>query len=263
MTIEYRWAEGQYERLPAMADDFIRRRVTLLAATSTPAALAAKAATSTIPVVFTTSSNPVQIGLVASLSRPGGNLTGATQLSLEVGPKRVELAHELVPAATRIALLINPASPVAETVTRDSQAAAATLGLRLEVLHASTDHDLDAAYSMVEQSHAGALVIGTDPLFSSHADKLAALAAQHAIPTIYEYHEFVAAGGLASYGGSVTDSYHLAGVYAGRILKGEKPADMPVQESTKVELIFNLKAAKALGLSIPVTLLGRADEVIE
>ena len=263
VTIEYRWAEGHYDRLSAMAADLIHRQVTLLAATSTPAALVAKAATTTIPIVFTTSSNPVQIGLVASLSRPGGNVTGATQLSLEVGPKRLELAHELVPAATSIALLVNPANPIAETVTRDSQAAAATLGLQLHILRASTDDDLDTAFSMLVQLHAGALVVGTDPLFSSHAEKLAALATRHAVAAIYEYHDFVAGGGLASYGGSITDSYSLAGSYAGRILKGEKPADLPVQESTKVELIINLKTAKALGLTVSPSLLGRADEVIE
>jgi putative ABC transport system substrate-binding protein len=263
VSIEYRWAEGQYDRLPAMAADLIHRRVTLLAATSTPAALVAKAATNTIPIVFTTSSNPVQIGLVASLSHPGGNVTGATQLTVEVGPKRVELAHELVPAATSIALLVNPTSPVVETVTRESQAAAVTLGLQLHVLHASTDRDFDTAFSMLVQLRAGALVVGTDPLFSSHAEKLAALAALHAVPAVYEYHEFVAGGGLASYGGSITDSYRLAGSYAGRILKGEKPADLPVQQSTKVELIINLKTAKALGLTVSPSLLGRADEVIE
>jgi putative ABC transport system substrate-binding protein len=264
LAIESRWAEGQYDRLPALAADLVRRQVTVLAATSTPAALAAKAATTTIPIVFTTDSDPVRLGLTASLSRPGGNVTGVTQMNVEVGPKRLELAHELIPAATVIALLVNPTNPLAEAVSRDSQAAARILGLQLHVLHASTERDFDAVFAALAQLRAAALVIGSaDPFFASRAEQLAALALRHAVPAIYQFREFAAAGGLVSYGGRITDSYHQAGVYTGRILKGKKPGELPVQQSTKVELILNLKTAKALGLTFPLTLLGRADEVIE
>jgi len=263
VAIEYRWADGHYDRLAGLAGDLVQRRVSVIAATSTPANIVAKAATSTIPIVFTAGSDPVQLGLVASLNRPGGNVTGVTQLTGEVAPKRVELAHQLVPAATLIGLLVNPGNPSAETLTKASQAAAATLGLQLVVVHASTEAELDDAFSALLQNRAGALVVVTDAFFNGHAEQLAALAMRHLMPTIYEYHAFVAAGGLVSYGGSITDSYRLAGVYAGRILKGEKPADLPVQQSTKVELIVNLKSAKALGITIPLSFLGRADEVIE
>jgi putative ABC transport system substrate-binding protein len=263
VAIEYRWADGHYDRLTGLAGDLVQRRVSVIAATSTPANIVAKAATSTIPIVFTAGSDPVQLGLVASLNRPGGNVTGVTQLTGEVAPKRVELAHQLVPAATLIGLLVNPENPSAETLTKASQAAAATLGLQLVVVHASTEAELDDAFSALLQNRAGALVVVTDAFFNGHAEQLAALAMRHLMPTIYEYHAFVAAGGLVSYGGSITDSYRLAGVYAGRILKGEKPADLPVQQSTKVELIINLKSAKALGITIPLSFLGRADEVIE
>jgi len=264
VAIEYRWAEGQYHRLPALAADLVRRQVTVLAATSTPAARAAKALASTIPIVFTTDGDPVQLGLVASLSRPGGNVTGVTSLAVEVGPKRLELAHDLIPTATIMALLVNPTNPLAEAVSRDLQAAARTLGLELHVLHASTERDFEVVFTTLVQLRAAALVIGSaDPFFTSRAEQLAALALRHAVPAIYQFREFAAAGGLVSYGGRVTDSYRQAGVYTGRILKGEKPADLPVQQSTKVELIINLKTAKALGLTIPLPLLGRADEVIE
>ena len=263
VAIEYRWAEGQYDRLPALAADLVRRQVTAIAATSTPAALTAKAATTTIPIVFTTASDPMRLGLVASLSRPGGNVTGATQLNVEVGPKRLELVRELLPAATIIALLVNPTNPVAETLARDLQAAARTIGLQLHILNASTERDIDDAFANLAKLRAGALVVGSDVFFNTRSEQLGALTVRHGVPTIYQYREFAAAGGLMSYGGSITDSYRRAGGYTGRILKGEKPADLPVQQSTKVELIINLKTANALGLTFPLSLLGRADEVIE
>jgi len=264
VAIEYRWAEGHYDRLPALAADLVQQKVTVIAATSTPAALAAKAATSTVPIVFTTGGDPIKLGLVASLGRPGGNLTGVTTLNVEVGPKRLELARELFPGATTFALLVNPASPLAATVSKDLQAVADTLGVRLHVLHASTEADFEAAFATAAQLRAAALVISTaDPLFNSHAAQLGALALRHRVPAIYQYREFAAAGGLMSYGGYATDTYRLGGVYTGRILKGEKPADLPVQQATKVELIINLKTAKALGITVPVPLSGRADELIE
>jgi putative tryptophan/tyrosine transport system substrate-binding protein len=262
--IEYRWAESQYDRLPSLAADLVQQKVTVIAATSTPAALAAKAATSTVPIVFTTGGDPIKLGLVASLRRPGGNVTGSTALVVEVGPKRLELARELFPGATTFALLVNPANPVAATVSKDLQAVADTLGVRLHVLHASTAADFEAAFATAAQLRAAALVIGGgDPLFVSHAAQLGALALRHSVPAIYQFREFAAAGGLMSYGGDARGAYRLAGLYAGRILKGEKPADLPVVQSTKVELILNLKTAKALGITVPLPLSGRADEVIE
>jgi len=264
MTIEYRWAEDQYDRLPSLAADLVQQKVTVIAATSTPAALAAKAATSTVPIVFTTGGDPIKLGLVASLSRPGGNVTGSTQLSVEVGPKRLELARELFPRATTFALLINPTNPVAATVSKDLETVADTLGVRLHALHASTEADFEAAFATAAQLRAAALVIASaDPWFGSHAAQLGALALRHRVPAIYFLREFAAAGGLMSYGGSITDTYRLAGLYTGRILKGEKPADLPVVQSTKVELIVNLKTARALGITVPLPLSGRADEVIE
>ena len=263
VTIEYRWADGQFDRLAALADDLVRRRVSVIAATSTPANLAAKTSTTTIPIVFTSGSDPVQLGLVASLSRPGGNVTGVAQLTREVAPKRLELAHELVPAATVFGLLINPKNPTSENVKRDLQAAAEALGLQLNVLYASTEAEIDDAFTAFRQMHAGALVIGTDVFFNSHIKQLAALAIRNSVIAIYAYHQFVAAGGLASYGASITDSYRQAGNYVGRILNGEKPADLPVQQATKVELIINLKTAKALGITVPQSVQSRADEVIE
>ena len=262
VTIEFRWADGHYDRLSEMAADLVRRRVSVIVA-NTPANVAAKAATDTIPIVFTTSSDPVKLGLVPSLNRPGGNVTGVSQLNVEVGPKRLELAHELMPTATVVALLINPANPSSGIIVKSMQAAADSLRLRLHVLRASTDTEIEAAFAGFAQLKAGVLTIGTDAFFNGQTERLAMLAVQYAVPTIYQYHEFTAAGGLISYGGSVKDSYHLAGVYTGRILKGDKPADLPVQELTKVELIVNLKTAKVLSLMIPLTLLGRADEVIE
>jgi putative tryptophan/tyrosine transport system substrate-binding protein len=231
---------------------------------STPAALAAKAATTTIPIVFEMGGDPIQLGLVASLSRPGGNVTGVTQLSGEVAPKRLQLLHELVPTARVMALLINPADPaVAEPVSRASQAAAHTLGLELHVLNASTEGDFDAVFARLIQLRVGGLVIGSEAFFTAHSDQLAALAVRHAVPAVYATREFVAAGGLMSYGGSIADAYRLAGVYAARILKGDKPGELPVQQATKVELFLNLKTARALGITVPLPLSGRADEVIE
>jgi putative ABC transport system substrate-binding protein len=262
-AIEYRWAEGRYERLPALLADLIRLQPTVIAATSTPAAVAAKAAATTIPIVFTTSSDPVQLGLVPALSRPGGNITGVTQLNVEVAPKRLELAHELAPAASTIALLLNPTDPNTETLSNELAIAAATLGLKLHIVRASTEREIDAAFASLAQLRAGALVIGTDAYFNSRTEQLGALALRYAIPTIYQYRQFCAAGGLISYGGNLTESYRLAGIYAGRIVKGEKPADLPVQQVTRIELIVNLKTAKALGIEMPPALLIRADEVIE
>jgi putative ABC transport system substrate-binding protein len=264
VTIEYRWAEGQDDRLPEMVADLIRHQVVVIVGSSTTAALAAKAATTTIPIVFTTSGDPVRLGLVTSLSQPGGNLTGATQLNIQVASKKLELLHELVPAAKVMALLVNPNSPAAETLSREVQAAAAALALEFHVLHASAESDFDKVFANLVQLSVGGLVIGgADPFFSSRMEQLAALTVRHAVPAIYQDREFVTAGGLASYGGSSTVSYHLAGVYCGRILKGEKPVNLPVQQSTKVELFINLKTAKALGLTIPQSLLVAADELIE
>ena len=264
VAIEYRWAEGRIDRLPALAAELVDRRVSVIAATTLPAAFAAKAATTTIPIVFETGGDPVQLGLVASLNRPGGNVTGVTQLNQEVAPKRLELLHELVPAARVVALLVNPADPAsAEPVLRASQAAAHTLGLDLHVLNASTERDFDGVFANVIRLRAGGLVIGSDAFFTARREQLAALALHHAVPAVYQSREFAAAGGLMSYGGSLTDSYRLAGVYVARILKGEKPGELPVQQGTKVELFLNLKTAKALGITVPLPLSGRADEVIE
>jgi putative ABC transport system substrate-binding protein len=264
VAIEYRWANDQYDRLAALATDLVRRQVSVIAATTTPAALAAKAATTAIPIVFETAADPVQLGLVASLNRPGGNVTGVTQLTVGLVPKELELLHELIPAARVMALLVNPTNPlIAETETKELLSAAHTLGLELHVLNASTERDFDVALAKVIQLQAGGLVIATDILFTSHSEQLAVLAARHAVPAVYKGRDFAAAGGLMSYGSDITDSYRLAGVYTGRILKGDKPADLPVQQATKVELIINLKTAKALGINVPNTLIGRADELIE
>ena len=262
VLVEYRWAEGHYDRLPILVADLVRRQVAVIAANG-PAAVAAKAATATIPIVFNTGVDPVELGLVASLNHPGGNLTGVTDLAQELGPKRLELLHELVPRATVVAVLVNPSYPGAEILLRDLQVAARTLALQIHVLHASTEHELDTAFASLVQLRAGALVIGPDSFFNSRSELLAALTVRHAVPAIFQYREFAAAGGLMSYGGSITDQYRLVGAYTGRILKGEKPADLPVQQSTKIELIINMKTAKTLGLTFPLTLLGRADAVIE
>jgi putative ABC transport system substrate-binding protein len=263
VAIEYRWANAQYDRVPAMAAELASRQVAVIAA-NTPGVQAVKAAVTTIPIVFTTGGDPVQSGLVASLNRPGGNVTGVTTLNVEVAPKRLQWAHELVPTATNIAVLVNPTNPNTETELRDLQSAARALALQLHVLHASTERDFNTAFATLPQLRAGALVIsGTDTFLISRSEQLAALSVRHAVPTIFQFREFAASGGLMSYGGSITDSYRLAGVYTGRILKGEKPADLPVIQATKVELIINLKTAKALGIELPPTLLARADEVIE
>jgi putative tryptophan/tyrosine transport system substrate-binding protein len=262
VAIEYRWAGEQYDRLPAMAADLVRRQVAVIAADG-PAIPQANVATSTIPIVFWTAIDPVASGLAASLNRPGGNLTGVTSLGAEVGPKRLELLREIVPTATIAAVLVNPTNPLAEALSRNLQAAAGTLGLQLHVLHASSERDFDAAFATLVELRAGGLVITPDLFFASRTEQLAALALRHAVPAIFQYREFAAAGGLMSYGGSMTDAVRLAGVYTGRILKGEKPSDLPVQQVTRVELIINMKTARALGLTFPLTLLGRADEVIE
>jgi putative ABC transport system substrate-binding protein len=263
VAIEYRFAEGHDDRLPALAADLVRRRVTVIAANGL-AAQRAKAATATIPIVFTAGFDPVEVGLVASMSRPGGNITGVMVLDVELGPKRLELLHAFVPAATIIAVLVNPADPArAEITAKKLQAAAGGLGLQLEVLHASADRDFATVFASLIQLRAGGLVIGGDPFFNSRSEQLGTLALRHGVPTIYQLRAFAAAGGLMSYGANLTDSYRLTGVYTGRVLHGEKPADLPIQQATKVELVINLKTAKALGLTVPQSLLGRADEVIQ
>jgi putative ABC transport system substrate-binding protein len=265
VAIEYRWAEGQNDRLPALAAELVQHQVAVIVAGGgTPSAVAAKAATATIPIVFEVATDPVKIGLVASLNRPGGNLTGITNLNVEVGPKRLELLHELLPTSTIIAVLVNPTSPsVAEPFVRALQPAARALGLQLHVLQASTDRDFDTVFATLVQLRAGALVIMPDVFFLSRRVQLAALSLRHAVPAISQYRSFVAAGGLLSYGADETEDYRVVGLYVGRVLKGEKPAELPVVQSTKVELIVNLKTAKALGLTIPPALLARADELIE
>ena len=263
VAIEYRWARGEYDRLPVLAADLVRQSVTVMVATQTPALLAAKAATTTIPIVFLTGSDPVEVGLVASLNRPGGNMTGVSNLTVETGAKQMELLHELVPAATLIALLVNPANPIlADTLSRDLQTAARAMRQQILVVSASTESDIDAAFATLVEQKVGALVVGNDPFFNARPNQLLALAARHAVPAIYPYREFAAAGGLMSYGSNLADTYRLVGVYTGRILNGEKPANLPIQQ-TKVEFVINLRTAKALGLTFPITLLGRADEVIE
>jgi putative ABC transport system substrate-binding protein len=262
VAIEYRWAEGQNDRLPALAADLVRRQVAVIVGVGTDGMLAAKAATTTIPIVFFTGGDPVQLGLVASLNRPGGNVTGTS--FLRTGQKQLELLHEVVPAATIMALLVNPTHPAAaEPQSRDLQTAARTLGLQLHILHASTERDFDTVFTTLVQLRAGGLVIAGDVLFVSRSEQLVALTVRHAVPAISPYREFADAGGLMSYGGSVAEAVRQGGLYAGRILKGEKPADLPVVQSTKVELVINLKTAKALGLTVSLPLLGRADVVIE
>jgi putative tryptophan/tyrosine transport system substrate-binding protein len=265
VNIDYRWAEADSGRLPELAAQLIDRQVAILvAAGGTASALAAKAATTSIPIVFGIGTDPVSLGLVPSLNRPGGNVTGVTSLNVEVAPKRLELMHELLPSVTIMALLVNPAVPaLAEAATRLSQTAARAAGLQLHVLNANSERDFDTVFETLIQLHVGALAIAPDNLFTAHYEQIAALTIRHALPAVYEFREFVAAGGLMSYGSSDTEYYRLIGTYTGRILKGDKPADLPVQQSAKLELMINLKTAKALGITVPLTVLGRADEVIE
>jgi putative tryptophan/tyrosine transport system substrate-binding protein len=263
VAIEYRWAEGRYDRMPALAADLVGRTVDVIAAGGDTAVLAAKSATSTIPIVFFSGSDPADRGLVASLARPGGNVTGVTFMTGELMPKRLELLTELVPQARVIALLVNSNKQGDEPMMRDVQEAARAKGVQLHILKAGTDSEIDAAFASLVQLHAGGLVVSPDAFFGSRRDQLVALASRHAVPAIYEWREFAAAGGLISYGSSLTDTWRQVGIYAGKILKGAKPADLPVQRPTIFELVINLKAAKALGLTVPPSILARADEVIE
>lgn len=264
VAIEYRWAYGQRDRMQDMVAELVGRQVNIIAATGgSPAALAAKAATTTIPIVFQIGVDPVEVGLVASLNRPGGNITGATMIAEQLGSKRLELLKQLVPAAKVIGALVNPTGPRTLTQMRDLSAAADALGLRLQIVEASSEPDIVPAFSKLQRLQVGALWIGADPLFNGQSEQLATLSVAGRIPTIYQFRDFAAAGGLASYSGSITDAYRQAGVYSGRILNGDKATDLPVQQSTKVELILNLKTAQILGLEVPPALLARADEVIE
>jgi putative ABC transport system substrate-binding protein len=265
VEIDYRWADEQNDRLPVLAAQLVQRRVAVIvAAGGTPSAVAAKAATATIPIVFGVAVDPVEVGLVASLSRPGGNLTGVTNLNVEVGPKRLEILRELLPSVTVVAVLINPTSPaIMEPYMRVLQAASGRLGFKLHVLHASTEHDFETVFASLVQLQAGALVIGPDVFFRGRSEQLAALTVRHRVPAVSQYRPFIAAGGLLSYGSDERDYYRQVGAYAGRILNGEKPAELPVVQATKIELIINLKTAKAFGLTVPLPLLARADEVIE
>ena len=264
VTIDYRWAEGRNDRLPALAADLVRRQLAVVAASTAPGVLALKTATTTIPIVFFTAGDPVGLGLVASINRPGGNLTGTTTTTLEVGSKWLELMHEVAPAATTFALLVNPTSPdLAEAQSRDLQTAARSLGLQIHLLHASTDRDLESVFETLVQLRPGGLVISSDSFLFTRTEQLAALALRHRVPAIFGFREFAVAGGLMSYGANLIEQHRTVGIYIGRILKGEKPSNLPVQQSTKVELIINLKTAKALGLTVPLVLLGRADEMIE
>jgi putative tryptophan/tyrosine transport system substrate-binding protein len=264
VVIEYRWADGRTERLSALAADLVAHRVAVIITPGSVAAtLAAKAATKTIPIVFETGADPVVSGFVASLSRPEGNVTGVTSLNFEVAPKRLELLRELLPGATSVAVLVNPSNPNAETVPRDLRGTAAALGLNLNVAHASSEGELETIFSVLGRQRSGGLVVSPDPFFINRSELLGALTVRHGVVSIFHSREFVVAGGLVSYGGSVADTHRIAGVYTGRVLKGEKPADLPVQQSVKVELTMNLNTAKTLDLTIPPTLLARADEVIE
>ena len=263
ISIEWRWAEGQYNRLPSLAGELVSRGVAVIVAFDAPASFAAKAATKTIPIVFVTGADPVKTGLVDSFSRPGGNLTGVTILISTLGPKRLELLHELLPSTSTIALLVNPNNPNVGADAPETEAAANALGRRLEVLTATTERDLETAFTTMVERQAGALVVMPDPFFFARREQLVALAARYAVPTIYPVREFAVAGGLMSYGGSLPEVYRQLGIHTGKILKGAKPADLPVMQAVKIELVINLKTAKTLSLTFPITLLGRADEVIE
>lgn len=263
VAIEYRWGGGRADLLPEMAADLVRRNVTVIMAGADSAALAAKAATATIPIVFAGGNDPVKLGLVASLNRPGANLTGITNLNIELTSKRLELLREMVPTATNVTALINPTNPSAETITNDLQAAALRLGLPCNILRASNENEIDAAFANLVHTQGNMLAIGADAYYMTQNGKLAALTVRDAVPAIFQTREFAVAGGLASYGTSTTEQYRAAAAYVARILKGEHPQDLPVQQATKVELFINLKTAKALGVTLPLTMLGRADEVIE
>jgi putative tryptophan/tyrosine transport system substrate-binding protein len=263
VTIEYRWAEGRYERLPTQAADLVRRQVSVIAATSTPAIPVAKAATSTIPIVFTTGADPVKLGFVASLNKPGGNVTGVNFFTAELGSKQAELLHELIPAAAHVGLLVNPNYPATDAMTRDTTAAASAIGFQIDVMQASDSREIEAAFGALVRNKADALLVGSDSFFVSRRLQIATLAARHAIPTVYPVRDFAEAGGLMSYGASQTEAYRQAGIYTGKILKGTKPADLPVMQSTRFELVINLPTARAIGLEIPPMLLARADAVIE
>jgi ABC-type uncharacterized transport system substrate-binding protein len=264
VAIEFRWAEGQHNRLPALAADLVSRQVAVIVAPGgAPSGLAAKSATTTIPIVFEMGADPIAIGLVGSLNRPGGNLTGVSSLNVQVTPKRLEILHEVVPAAAEIAVLVNPTSPTTDSQLRNLQAAARALRLQLHVLHASTEREFDAVFATLLQLRPGGLVVASDTFFATHSEQLAALAVRHAVPAIHQSRDFAIAGGLMSYAGSFMESHRQAGVYTGRILKGDKPANLPVHRVTKVELFINLKAAKTLGVTVPLSLLGRADQLIE
>jgi putative tryptophan/tyrosine transport system substrate-binding protein len=264
VTIEYRWAEGRYDRLPALAAELVSRQVTVIAATGgEPSPLAAKAATTTIPIVCTLGGDPVETGLVASLNRPGGNITGTTVMTLEMASKRVDLLHQVAPTATAVAMLINPKFSPASAEAREVQNAARSLGIEINLLNASTESEIDAAFATIVEQRNGALIIGTDPFLLGQRDQLVRLASRHGVPTIYFTREFVDAGGLVSYGPSITNGYRQAGTYVGLILNGEKSSDLPVLQPTHFVLFINLKTAKALGLELPPTLLALADEVIE